>query len=154
MRKEIQPSVFSPMKPEPVPSAAAYERALANLGVAALDDRTLEIRLTQPAPYFPSLAGWIGFAPVKQELIEAGGPEWWRDPANWVGNGPFQLAAIQPDADPPSLLMTRNTRYWAGPTKLDGLELVLIPGDERLAAYQRGELDVTYPEYDLSLINI
>ncbi len=132
----------------PAPSAAAYERARANLGVTALDDRTLEVRLTQPAPYFPSLAGWIGFAPVKQELIEAGGPEWWRDPANWVGNGPFQLSAIQPDADPPSLLMTRNTRYWAGPAKLDGLDLVMIPGEERLAAYQRGELDVTYAEYD------
>jgi oligopeptide transport system substrate-binding protein len=68
---------------------AAYEAARAALGVTAVDDRTLEIQLKQPAPYFPSVAGLWVFFPAKQELIAQGGEAWWTDPALQVGNGPL-----------------------------------------------------------------
>ena len=126
----------------------AYETAKANLGVRALDDRTLEIRLKHPAPYFPAITQWIGFIPVKQELIEAGGPEWWNDPANWVGNGPFRLVGIEPDMNPPRMILAPNEHYWGGRAKLDGIEYVVISSDETLDAYQRGALDVIYADFD------
>jgi oligopeptide transport system substrate-binding protein len=129
--------------------AAAYTAAKANLGVRALDDHTLEIALRHPAPYFPALTQWIGFIPVKQELIEAGGgPEMWLDPASWVGNGPFQISEIAPDANPPHITLTANTRYWGGRPKLDGVEYVITSYEDALAAYKRGELAIATPLED------
>ncbi len=73
---------------------AAYEAARANLGVRALDDRTLEIDLVHPAAYLPAIATTWLFYPVPQEVVEADPDDWWRDPANWVSNGPFAVSAI------------------------------------------------------------
>ena len=52
---------------------AAYEATKAALGVRAIDDRTLEVQLTHPAPYFPTVASTWVFYPVKEESLAAGG---------------------------------------------------------------------------------
>jgi oligopeptide transport system substrate-binding protein len=132
----------------PTTDETTYERAKTNLGVRALDDRTLEIRLTHPAPYFPSMARWIGFIPVRQELIAAGGEEWWRDPANWVGNGPFRLSDFAWEAEPPRVTLAANERYWGGRPKLDGIEYQIMDITEALEAYKRGELEITWPRLE------
>jgi oligopeptide transport system substrate-binding protein len=126
----------------PVDDEEAFTAAQANLGVHAPDDRTLAIELERPAPYFPSIAGGSGFLPVKQELVEAGGPEWWLDAGNWVGNGPFKVTAIERDATVPRLAFARNEHYWGGPAKLDGIEYVVMDSEPALEAYRRDELDI------------
>jgi len=64
------------------------------LGVKATDEKTIVFDLSQPTPYFHTLAGiWVMF-PAKQELIDKGGEQWYEDPANQLGNGPFQIASI------------------------------------------------------------
>ena len=128
---------------------AEREAAKASLGVRAPDDRTLEIDLRRPAPYFLALTQWVGFVPVKQEIVEAGTPpDMWLDPANWVGNGPFRVTAIELDATPPRVTLARNDRYWGGQAKLDGIEYVVMDFDDAQAAYMRGELDITVPDFD------
>jgi oligopeptide transport system substrate-binding protein len=129
--------------------AAAYEAAKAQLGVRARDQRTLEIELLHPAPYFPALTQFVDAIPVKEELVEAGaGEEMWLDAANWVGNGPFQVTAIEPDAQPPHIMLKANERYWGGRPKLDGIEYLIMSYEEAFAAYQRGELDIIDPLED------
>src|SRR5215213_7780742 len=71
-------------------SDAAYEAAKAALGVRTLDDRTLEVRLTHPAPYFPTVAATWVFYPVREESLAAG-ENWAQDPAQRIGNGPFRM---------------------------------------------------------------
>jgi oligopeptide transport system substrate-binding protein len=124
----------------PAAGEGGYEAARANLGARALDDRTLEIRFTRPAPYFPAVAAGSAFRPVKQELVEAGGPNWWLDPANWVSNGPFYVTTIQPGEPNGRIRLARNDHYWGGQAKLDGIEYRII--DDSLEAYRRGEIDV------------
>lgn len=64
------------------------------VGVKAIDDNTLEIKLVTPAPYFLSMAAlWIG-VPVRQQDADKG-DDWFRDVANYVGNGPFKMALPQ-----------------------------------------------------------
>ena len=133
---------------DPAAAEAAFQQANANLGVRALDARTLEIRLRQPGVYFPAVTGGLGFLPVRQDLIEAAGPDPWLDPATWIGNGPFQLAAIEPNATPPHYTFVANDRYWGGRPKLDAIEWVVAGPDRGLGAYRNGELDVTRPWYD------
>jgi oligopeptide transport system substrate-binding protein len=137
---------------EPGPEAlAVYEAAKARLGVRAVDERTLEIDLRQPAPYFPALAAnHVGFMPIKEELVEGRGPEMWLDPATWVGNGPFQVAAIEQEDSRPWITFVRNERYWGGKAKLDGIEFLVMSYDEAQEAYRRGDVDVMRP-WDESL---
>ena len=122
----------------------AFERARAALGVKALDDQTLEIRLKQPAPYFPSIAGLWVFFPAKQELIEQGGDAWWKDPAKQVGNGPFRVVTMAEDQ---RITLEANEYYWGGRPKLDGIELVYV-SDPAVAveAYKAGDLDIVQPD--------
>ena len=60
------------------------------LGVRAVDDLTLELRLEHPAPYLPALLKHHSFFPVPAHAIRAHGDAWTR-PDVFVGNGPFRL---------------------------------------------------------------
>ena len=123
---------------------AAYEAARDAIGVTAPDDRTVEVRLTQPAPYFPSVAGLWVFFPAKQELIEAGGDPWWTDPTKQIGNGPFQVTRMEEDE---LIGLEANENYWGGRPKLDGIELVYVPDAAvALEAYRAGDLDIVQPD--------
>ncbi|MCB9683291.1 MAG: peptide ABC transporter substrate-binding protein [Alphaproteobacteria bacterium] len=61
------------------------------LGVRALDDHTLQVRLSGVAPYFLQLTSHYTLRPANQEAWEAHGSRWTR-PENIVTDGPFLLA--------------------------------------------------------------
>lgn len=58
--------------------------------------RVLTLRLSRPAPYYPSvMALWVTY-PVKEEVLVAAGEDWWIDPANHIGNGPYVYWEMEP----------------------------------------------------------
>jgi oligopeptide transport system substrate-binding protein len=125
----------------------AYETAKANVGVRAIDERTLEVRLTHAAPYFPAIAGLPIVCPAKRELIEQGGGDWWQDPALQIGNGPFQVTRMVPDQ---LVVFEANERYWAGRPQLDRLEFVYVSDSAvALEAYRVGDLDIVSVDSEL-----
>jgi len=126
--------------PEASPVSDAYETTRAALGVKAIDDLTLELTLVQPAPYYHTIAGLWVFFPAKQELIEQGGAEWWKDPALQIGNGPFQITQY---VEEQLIAFEANENYWGGRPKLDGIEYV-YQGETAVAleAYNAGDLDI------------
>ena len=122
-------------------SDAAYEAAKAALGVRVIDDRTLEVQLTHPAPYFPTVASTWVFYPVKEESLAAGGDAWSQDPTQRIGNGPFMMTDFAGDQ---LIGFAANEHYWAGRPKLDGIEYVYIDDPQvALEAYRAGDLHVT-----------
>jgi len=60
------------------------------LGVTAIDDLTLEIKLEHPAPYLPQLLKHYTAYPVPKHLFERVGDEWIKA-ENIVVNGPYVL---------------------------------------------------------------
>jgi oligopeptide transport system substrate-binding protein len=115
----------------PAADEAAFDEAIANLGVRATDDRTLEIDLKQPAAYFPTVAFTWVFDPVKEEAVAANPDGWWRDPATRIGNGPFRMTALDAELPDQRIAFAANDNYWDGRPKLDGLEYIYFPvGDE------------------------
>ena len=60
------------------------------VGVTAIDDLTLEIRLEYPAPYLPQLLKHYTAYPIPKHLYERVGEEWVK-PDNMVTNGPYTL---------------------------------------------------------------
>jgi oligopeptide transport system substrate-binding protein len=122
----------------------AFEAARDAVGITAPDDMTVVITLNQPAPYFPSVAGLWVFFPAQQELIEEAGEDWWTDPANQIGNGPFQVTQMEQDQ---LIAFEANEHYWGGRPKLDGLELIYVADPAvALEAYNAGDLDIMQPD--------
>lgn len=66
----------------------AGEMELSELGVRAVDDKTLEITLENPTPYFLGALTHYTAYPVPQHAVEEFGDAW-TQPANIVGNGPY-----------------------------------------------------------------
>ncbi|MBS9780734.1 MAG: oligopeptide ABC transporter substrate-binding protein OppA, partial [Moraxellaceae bacterium] len=56
------------------------------LGVKAVDDKTLEITLSEPVPYLPDVMIHTAVKPVHQKTVEKFGDKW-TDPKNIVVNG-------------------------------------------------------------------
>lgn len=113
-----------------------------DIGVEAIDDYTLRIKLYQPAPYFLGLLGHQFFRVVPQSVVEKHGAAWSR-PENIVTSGPFKLFAHRPYDE---LIVVKDPNYWdAANVKLDRIEF--YPLDEQttmLNLYKAGRIDATY----------
>lgn len=77
----------------PIKNAQAVnsgEMPVDQVGVTALDDHTLEIRLEHAAPYLPQLLKHYTAYPIPKHVVERVGDAW-TNPANIVVNGPYTL---------------------------------------------------------------
>jgi len=110
------------------------------VGVQAVDENTLTIELKEAAPYFLNVAAlWVA-APFRQDLIEAGGENWWSDPANYIGNGPFQLTEWEHQS---RVRFERNENYVLAKPQFEAIEGAMITeGNVAFEAYRSGELDI------------
>jgi oligopeptide transport system substrate-binding protein len=122
---------------EVVNTGKAAEDALA---VKAIDNYTLEIKLTGPAPYFLQLLTHYTAYPVPRHIIDKFGKDWTK-PERIAVNGPFKLVEWLPNTH---IKMTRNDKYYdAASVKLDNL--VFYTQEDRAAVQKRfraGEIDV------------
>ncbi len=61
------------------------------VGIQAIDERTLQITLKHPVPYFLEIVGFFPMCPVPRHCVERYGYPAWTKPENIVCNGPFVL---------------------------------------------------------------
>ncbi len=116
----------------------AGEADVESLGVTALDDKTLEIQLEAPCPYFMGLAAFPTLSPLRQDVIEEFGNEW-TDPGNLVSNGMYVLTDWQHDN---YLEMKQNENYYEEITGPDTITWYLSADQtSMLASYQTGAYD-------------
>ena len=98
-------------------NARAYNEGklkdFAQVGVRAVDDRTLEMTLENPMPYWIDLCAFLTLAPVHLPTLEKHGGSWIK-PGRLVGNGPFLLERWRLDdrirAEKKSPLLGRGER--------------------------------------------
>lgn len=109
------------------------------LGVRALDPKTLEVTLKAPTPYFLEMLTHQSTYPVNKASMEALGADWIK-PGKLVSNGPFTLAEFIPNDH---IKLAKNPQFHAaGEVKLDAVNFV--PTEDRSTAikrYEAGELD-------------
>ena len=60
------------------------------MGVKAVDDKTLEVKLTTPQPWFVQQVAHHSFLAVNKKAVDQFGDKW-TEAANIVTNGPFKL---------------------------------------------------------------
>jgi oligopeptide transport system substrate-binding protein len=109
------------------------------VGVRAIDDQTLEIRLKEPRASFVDLAAlWLLF-PIREDVVQQHGDRW-TDASNMVSNGPFRMAEWTPNVQ---IVLVPNPHF-PGPERPRLTRIVLrviTDSNAEYAAYQNGELD-------------
>jgi oligopeptide transport system substrate-binding protein len=127
-----------------------YQRKIsdfAQVGVKALDNRTLQIELVGPTPYLLTLVlhdSWLPVCPsaiLKFGKIDTRDSQWTR-PGNYVANGPFLMKSWHPND---VIELVRNPFYWdAQNVKLNGINFYAIENlDTQDRAFQAGQLHKT-----------
>jgi oligopeptide transport system substrate-binding protein len=116
-------------------------KALADkVGVTAVDDRTLEVTLTSPQPWFVQQAAHHSFLAVNKKAVEQYGDKW-TEAANIVTNGPFKLETWQHN----SRIDIVKWPEWrdADSVKLERVNGRMISdGTTAVQAFEAGEVDV------------
>jgi oligopeptide transport system substrate-binding protein len=91
--------------PQQAPQPSAQEMS----GLRVVDDRTLEVTLTEPFAVFPIMLGYRAFSPLPDAFFT--------DQAAWeanpIGNGPFRYVSRQPGAN----IMVERYDAWPGALK-------------------------------------
>jgi oligopeptide transport system substrate-binding protein len=123
---------------------------LDSLGVEALDENTLEIRLTEPATWFLSSLASIGHA-VPQWVVEEYG-ESWTDPDTVVVNGPYTLVELE--AEDIAVLEKNPSYYDADNVQIERINLYVVgEASTAMAMYENDELDtVSVPPQDIDRV--
>jgi ABC-type oligopeptide transport system substrate-binding subunit/class 3 adenylate cyclase len=120
------------------------------IGVRALDDDTVELRLVAPAPYFMSVMNRPDGGPQPQHAIERYGTEW-TDPDNQVVSGPFR----QKERTDDHLVLTRQDGYTGVRTgNVRRVELLRSKVSDASPAYEAGDLDVISIRYTPRLADL
>ncbi len=129
----------------PIENAGAVLAGMASpeaLGVEALDEYTLQIRLTDPTPYFLGLLTHSSTFPVHRPSVEAHGARFSR-PGNLVSNGAYVLSDWVVRS---RIELVRNDRYWdAANTIID--TVVYYPLEDQSASlkqFRAGAIQWTY----------
>lgn len=119
--------------------ANLQDAKLDDVGIKAIDDRTLRVTLEKPAPYFLELTALPVYYPVNKKVAEAS--QGWAWEANThVGNGPFKVESWDHKK---SIVLAKNQAYWdKAAVKLDKLSFSMVEDEAtELSMYKNGELD-------------
>jgi oligopeptide transport system substrate-binding protein len=126
------------------------EAALDDLGVRVIDDRTLEVTITEPASWFLSSLASIAHA-VPSWVIEANGDDW-TNPDTVVVNGPYTLTELEPEN---LAVLEKNPSYYAADeVQIEMINLYVVKeASTAMAMYENGEIDtVAVPPQDLDRV--
>lgn len=128
---------------KPADQVAKEKAELADkVGVKALDEKTVEIKLINPTPYFLELLAFYTYYPIPQKVQESD-PLWASEGDTFVSNGPFTITEWNHDE---SVVADKNDKYYnADVVKLDGLEFVIMEDmNTEWQMYQSGEIDLNF----------
>jgi len=145
-RRLADPATASPyswfaeiMALENVGAVLSGDSPTSALGVTALDNHTLEVRLTASLPYFAAMTTHASTFPTPQWRVRTFGTDWTK-PGNIVSNGAYVLTEHIPNE---RAVRERNTMYWNNDATILDKVVTLVINDENvdLTRYLAGELD-------------
>lgn len=120
------------------------------IGVKAVDDKTLEVQLSRRAPYFVSLTTFPPFYPVNEKFATEQGDQYGLTPDTLLYCGPFEMVDWTKGN---SLKFVKNQKYWdADNVTLEEININIVPEPSSAAlAYENGSTD--YVRLNSSLVD-
>lgn len=110
------------------------------VGVKAIDDYTLEIKLNRPVNYFDQLMAFPVFFPVNKNMVETYGDNYGTDKDKLAFNGPFVMDSWKMEDQ---YGLKKNENYWDNKTvNLDKVNFKIVKDiNAAVNLYETGEVD-------------
>ena len=111
------------------------------VGIKVIDDKTLQVTLEAPTPYFDDLVTFKSFMPLNQKFYNEVKDKYFTDAEYTISNGPYTMESWTHDSE---LKFKKNPNYWdASNVKTDNVVLKIIATDSAVNAFKNKEVDVT-----------
>ncbi|MBH0230271.1 peptide ABC transporter substrate-binding protein [Halobacillus sp. KCTC 3957] len=118
------------------------EKDVEELGAKAVDEKTLEVQLEKPVPYFKSMTVFVTFMPMNQSYVEEQGENFATEAEYTLANGPFKMTEWNHGE---GWTVEKNESYWDADTvQLDKINAKVIKEvSTGVNLYESGEIDQT-----------
>ncbi|WP_214881886.1 MULTISPECIES: peptide ABC transporter substrate-binding protein [unclassified Exiguobacterium] len=110
------------------------------LGVKAIDEKTLEVTLERPDPSFVSLTSFGTFTPINEAFATEAGENFSTNPENLLYNGPFTWTNWDREQ---GYVLTKNDTYWDKENvALDSVDVKVVKETSTVVnLYEAGDVD-------------
>lgn len=110
-----------------------------DLGINVIDDKTIEVTLENPVPYFLELAAFKTFAPIHQATQESN-PTWYTEADTIVSNGPYTLTDWVHNG---SMTLEKSNTYWdADAVEVDTVNIGMVEAETtQITSFDAEEID-------------
>ncbi len=110
------------------------------LGVKAIDEKTLQVTLEQATPYFLQLTTFGTYLPQNQAFVESQGDQYGLEADTQLYDGPFTLSEWK---HAESFTLTKNDTYWDKDTvKLSEIKYNVVKDtSSAVNLYENGDID-------------
>src|SRR5450759_1844199 len=124
-----------------VPDMAKEIDPSKDVGVKALDAKTLKVVLESPTVYFLNLTAFPTLMPVCKAVVSKN-DKWASDPTNFITNGPFKLTQWSHND---KVVFVKNPTYWdKDKVKLTKITYFMVEDETTaLSMFQSGQLDAS-----------
>ncbi|QCR34560.1 peptide ABC transporter substrate-binding protein [Lysinibacillus sp. SGAir0095] len=140
----------------PIKGAQAFnlgEGKVEDLGVKVVDEKTLEVTLENPTPYFLELTAFKTYYPIHKATAEAN-DTWYAEAGDqYITNGPFTLTDWQHGG---SMTLEKNANYWdAENVALDTVNISMVESETTAATmFDAGEIDFLGSPYQAVALDV
>lgn len=116
------------------------EMEISELGVKALDEKTLEITLEKSHPAFLEMCNSSIYYPQRQDIIEMYGDQFGSEADKTIYNGPYVLESWIHNS---KLVLKKNPNYWnAENVKMETVNIAIMTDTSTVEnSYKAGDLD-------------
>ena len=112
-----------------------------DVAVKALDDKTLEVELVAPSPFWLGLTAFYTYLPLNQKFLEQQGEDYALERRRLALQRPLHLTVFKPTQ---GVTMVKNEDYWnEANVPIEKVEGKIVKElDTAVNLYESGELDV------------
>lgn len=126
----------------PIKGAQAYNDAkgsVDDLGIKVIDEKTLEVTLEAPTPYFLELTAFKTMYPVHQATQEAN-PTWYTEADTIVSNGAYTITEWVHNGN---MVLEKSDTYWdKDNVKVDKVNISMVESETaQMTMFDAGEID-------------
>ncbi|MBL0386658.1 peptide ABC transporter substrate-binding protein [Tumebacillus sp. ITR2] len=110
------------------------------IGIKAVDDKTVEVTLNNPTPYFLNQMAFPTFFPLDQKFVESKGKDFGTSVETSLSNGPFKITDWKHETN---VNIEKNADYWdVGNVKLQKVTFDVVKDTSAMVnMYESGQID-------------
>ncbi len=129
----------------PIKNAEKYNKKTGkpeDVGIKVIDDKTLEVELEAPVPYFDNLVAFKTYMPLNQKFFDKIGDKYFTEADKTISSGAYTMESWTHGSE---MVFKKNPNYWdAANVNAETIVFKIISNNNSaLNAFNNREVDVT-----------